>query len=98
MARRSMRQRGRKSGASLAVTAVDGLPSKLKPPPSLSQAECEIFVAVVGACDRRHFRPSDLPLLVRYCEAHALADQAAAQLRQEGAVVNGKASPWLIVQ
>jgi phage terminase small subunit len=52
---------------------------------------------VVAACDRDHFRPSDLPLVVRYVEAAALGDQAAAQLRL-GAVITGKPSPWITVQ
>jgi hypothetical protein len=30
-----------------------------------------------------------MPLLVRYCETAALADQAAEHIRQEGAVVAG---------
>jgi phage terminase small subunit len=92
-----MRQRGRKSGASLGVLQVDGKPNRLNPPTSLSAAERAIFFDVVAACDRDHFRPSDLPLLVRYVEAAALGDQAAEQLRL-GAVINGKTSPWIIVQ
>jgi hypothetical protein len=52
---------------------------------------------VVAGCDRDHFLPSDLPLLVRYVEAAALGDQAAEQLRL-GAVINGKASPWITIQ
>jgi phage terminase small subunit len=36
-------------------------------------------------------------LLTRYCEAAALADQAAEHLRAEGAVtVAGRVSPWLV--
>ena len=49
------------------------------------------------ACKPTHFVPSDLPLLVRYVEALALADEAAEQLHAEGAVVDGKPSPWLVV-
>ena len=92
-----MRQRGRKSGAGLGILQVDGKPNRLNPPPSLSAAERAIFFDVVAACDRDHFRPSDLPLVVRYVEAAALGDQAAAQLRL-GAVITGKPSPWITVQ
>ena len=73
-----MRQRGRKSGAGLGILQVDGKPNRLDPPTSLSTAERAIFCDVVAACDRDHFRPSDLPLLVRYVEAAALGDQAAS--------------------
>ena len=92
-----MRQRGRKSGANMGVLQVDGKPKQLDPPTSLSTAERAIFCDVVAGCDRDHFRPSDLPLLVRYVEAAALGDQAAEQLRL-GAVINGKPSPWITVQ
>ncbi|HEX9072974.1 MAG TPA: P27 family phage terminase small subunit [Pseudolabrys sp.] len=93
-----MGARGRKSTAELSVIAVDGKPPRLEPPASLSEAERIIFTALVASCDARHFQASDLPLLVRYCEACALADLAAAELRRDGAVVKGKASPWIVIQ
>jgi phage terminase small subunit len=86
----------RKSSAALRVPAVDGQPP-LEPPTSLSRAELELFCAIINAVDKKHFRPSDLPLLTRYVEACVLAEQAAKQLRK-GAVINGRASPWLVVQ
>jgi Phage terminase, small subunit len=60
-------------------------------------SERRLFVEIVTACKPTHFVPSDLPLLVRYVEALALADEAAEQLHTEGAVINGKPSPWLVV-
>jgi phage terminase small subunit len=90
-------QRGRKSSAGLDVVEVDGGPAKLQAPPTLSAAERDIFDSLVGAVDRRHFRRSDLPLLLRYCEACALADEAARELRG-GAVVGNRVSPWVTVQ
>jgi phage terminase small subunit len=56
-----------------------------------------VFVDLVTACEPQHFRPADLPLLVRYVEACVLADQAAEQLRL-GAVIDGKPSPWITIQ
>ena len=90
----------RRSAASLSLVNVNvtGNPPRLEPPASLPEAERAIFVSVVAACDPKHFRPSDLPLLVRYVEAAALADQAAEKLRIEGAVVGGRPSPWIVVQ
>ena len=73
-------------------------PPRLRAPASLSETERAIFTAVVKACDAKHFRQSDLPLLSRFCELTALADQAASELRQHGAVINGRASPWIVVQ
>jgi phage terminase small subunit len=92
-----MKQRGRKSEAALSLPRVDGQPHRLEPPASLSASERKIFVDVVASCDRRHFRPSDLPLLCRYVEAAALAEQAAQELRQ-GAILDGRPSPWITVQ
>ena len=92
-----MSQRGRKSAAALSVIPVDGKPDRLLPPVSLSDAERTVFVDLVAACDPTHFRPSDLPLLVRYCEAVVLAERAALELRL-GAVVDGKPSPWITIQ
>src|SRR5262245_1888945 len=88
----------RKSAAALSVLSVDGKLARLQPPSTLSEPERAIFLQVVDACDPRHFRPSDLPILLRYIEATALADLAANHLRAEGAVVDGKPSPWIIVQ
>jgi phage terminase small subunit len=39
-----------------------------------------------------------MPLLEGYAEAIVLCRQANAELAQHGAVLNGKASPWLTVQ
>jgi hypothetical protein len=57
-----MRQRGRKS-AELVAIGIDGKPPKLTPPADLQEAERAMFVELIDACDARHFRLSDLPLL-----------------------------------
>jgi len=92
-----MRQHGRKSAANLVTLVVDGSPARLGPPASLPEVERAIFVALVDACDPRHFQASDLPLLVQYVQAIVLANEVAEHLRTEGAVVKGKPSPWLLV-
>jgi hypothetical protein len=38
----------------------------------------QLFLDIVLANDPAHFKPSDAPLLCRYCEAHAWAARAAA--------------------
>jgi phage terminase small subunit len=81
-----------------ARSAVIAEPPRLRAPKSLSETERAIFAAVVKACDATHFRQSDLPLLCRFCELTALAEQAASELRQHGAVISGRASPWIVVQ
>jgi|SRR5215216_7851150 len=91
-----MKQRGRRSASSLAVIAVDGKPPRLNPPETLGEPERVLFTSLVAANSPEHFRPSDLPLLCRYCEASILAEQAAGELRH-GAVIDGRPSPWLVV-
>ncbi|MCC6172395.1 MAG: P27 family phage terminase small subunit [Gammaproteobacteria bacterium] len=67
-------------------------------PSDLSPGARAVWKAVTAAVAHDHFRASDAPLLRTYCEACALADEAAAELAANGAVVDGKLSPWLLVQ
>lgn len=75
-----MRQRGRKSplksGDNLVAFPVDDGTPHLQPPKILSAAERRLFLELVSSCDHRHFRSSDLPLLVAYCQATALSQKA----------------------
>ena len=88
-----MKQRGRISAAAMSMIGVGGEQALPSPPARLSEPERELFAALVTGCDAGHFREVDLPLLSRYCEAAVLAEQAALELRN-GAVVDGKPSPW----
>ena len=88
----------RRSSAALSVVNVDGSPSKLVPPAYLPEREREIFRRLVGSSDPRHFVVADEPLLCRYAEAVAMAEEAARHLREEGHVVGGRTNPWLVVQ
>ena len=90
-------KRGRISAAELSVTGVDGQSARPSPPATLSEPERELFSSIVSGCDAEHFRQTDLPLLSRYCEAAILAERAALELRN-GAVVEGKPSPWIVIQ
>ncbi len=92
-----MKQRGRISAAAMSVIGVGGEQARPSPPACLSGPERELFAALVTGCDADHFRQTDLPLLSRYCEAAILAERAALELRN-GAVVDGKPSPWIVVQ
>jgi phage terminase small subunit len=88
----------RKSQASLSVVRIDAGQSRLRPPASLSEAERAAFIDIVSTTKPNHFQASDMPLLCRYAEATVLAEEAARHLRDEGAVVAGRTSPWLVVQ
>jgi phage terminase small subunit len=93
-----MGKTGRKSRAELATRpAYSPVPERLKPPPELTDTARKVFLDIVAATEPRHFHPSDLPLLCRYCEATALAQQAEAALASAGAVIDGAASPWVAI-
>jgi hypothetical protein len=72
---------------------------RLVPPPELNEAEREVFTAVVGATDPKHFRESDLPLLVSYVAAVVTEREALDHLRREGWVTAaGRPSGWVVIK
>jgi hypothetical protein len=90
-------QRGRKSAAALATFPVDGKPTLLRPPASLSEAQRAVFVATVTAVRPEHFQPCDLPLLVRYCEIVAMCDHVGKKLAADNETpkrCDVPAAPW----
>ena len=92
-----MGNRGRRSVSDRAIR-VDGKPNRLTPPDHLGQDERRRFVELVANCDAGQFRPSDVPLLCRYVESDSLGERAARELRDGGPVLDGKASPWIVIQ
>jgi len=72
-----MRQRGRKSAATLVALNVNGEQPRLTAPSSLNTDERALFGELVDACDASHFRESDLPLLISYIQATLISRGAA---------------------
>jgi hypothetical protein len=66
-----MLQRGRKTAGKLSAVNVN--PAPLKPPSFLTTDEQHLFTEIVDACDTRHFRVQDLPMLSSYVQACLLA-------------------------
>ncbi len=75
---------------------ITGAP-RLAPPDTLSPTAKRVFEHIVTSVDPSHFSPVDIPLLEGYAQSAALATQAAQMLDKDGAVVDGKASPWVNV-
>jgi phage terminase small subunit len=69
----------------------------LKPRTGLTAEVKLIWQELVGSMPEEHFRPTDSPLIEQYAQSIALARVAYANLQSEGPVLNGRASPWLIV-
>lgn len=67
---------------------------RLKPPATMSEPARKVFVDLVMGSKADQFRATDLPLLVRYCEAAATAERAEAEIARKP-LIKGKASPWI---
>lgn len=85
----------RKSAAALATRPAHEPDSPLRPPSDLSPAGLAVWEEIAGCVPPGHFRVSDFSLLRAYCEAAGLAGIAAGELAADGAVVDGRVSPWV---
>ena len=73
-----MRQRGRRSSASLAILPnVDDMPSRLTVPSHLSDNERRLFAELVRSCAANHFVKSDTVLLTSFVQATLMVRRAA---------------------
>ena len=66
-------QRGRKTPTNIVALNVQGTPPRVQPPKDLNVAERKLFVSIVGACDPKHFRESDVAMLISFVQATMLA-------------------------
>jgi len=78
----------RTPAAAFAVAPVTAIPKRLEPPDTLSALARDEFIRIVMAEKPDHFRPSDMPLLVQYTEAAALAARAVQELQNDDAKVS----------
>jgi phage terminase small subunit len=79
------------------IIPLPGGAQRLRPPPHLTEAEKEAFIAVVGSVDKKYFQASDLPLVASYAVSIVQEQEAVRHLHAEGYVVNGKPSPWIVI-
>lgn len=70
---------------------------RLTPPDTLSKPAQTVYAHTVNSVDPSHFSEVDAPLLEAYAQSAALATEAAQHIDADGAVVEGKPSPWLAV-
>ena len=87
----------RKSAAAMTTPIAKQPSTLLQAPASLSQEERQVFVDLVLANKPQHFMPSDMPLLVTYCEVICQLRLASKELKK-GIVAGGKTNPWIGVQ
>jgi hypothetical protein len=84
----------RRSSDSLAIVSPRRPYERLAPPKHRPARARKVFIELVLTKKPDYFEPSDLPLLARYAECSALAEEAAAGMAKDP-VVDGKASPWI---
>ena len=56
-----------------------------------------IFRELVASVPANHFQPGDAPLIEQHAQAILLAREAYDRLARDGAVIDGRPSPWLVV-
>jgi phage terminase small subunit len=87
----------RKSAAALAVRSPAGTLSVPRPRDGIPPSVRRIFLDLVASVAADHWRPSDEPLVEQYAQAILLSREAFDELATNGAVIDGKPSPWLVV-
>ena len=60
---------------------------RLTAPSELDPAESEVWSMVVDACSAEHFRQSDIPLMISYCQTYLQLQRAIEQLKSESLTV-----------
>lgn len=75
-----MEGRGKKSAASLSVASVSALPSRIEPPSDLTDAQAEVWRAVVATKPVEWFDADTSPLLSEYCRAAVMCNMLALQV------------------
>jgi phage terminase small subunit len=69
--------------------------NRLPPPSDLDPATAAVWRRLIGSCHPDHFNHSDVELIRAYVEAAVLAQEAYAEMRAHGRIIDGRPSPWL---
>jgi hypothetical protein len=69
-----MKQRGRKSAASLAVISTERGITRIGPPSTLSEGEAAVWTRIIDSKPAEHFGLKDVPHLTNYCRHVVKAD------------------------
>ena len=89
----------RKSAVSLGIVPLDGRRRRARLAPS-EQAPAEVkelFFEIARSVPAEQFKGTDAHLIEQYAQAIVLARRAALSSRRAGPVIEGRASPWLVV-
>jgi hypothetical protein len=78
-----MRQRGRKSAASIIPLSLTGTQPRITVPPGLTTAERNLFTEIVNTAPPKHFVKSDVLLITSLVQATLLVRRAAAGMIED---------------
>lgn len=73
---------------------------RLSPPTGLSAAEQFVWNEMVNSCDAEHFIPSDVPLMIGFCQSFVQQQRAMEQLKVHDLFIlsdNGKVAQHPLV-
>jgi len=76
---------------------VDRQPTHLEIPDDLPKSLRAVVEDLITSQKPGHFKPGDGILLEAYAAAHLLRREAYEHIKSEGAVIDGRSSPWLTV-
>jgi phage terminase small subunit len=93
-----MQQRGRKSSAATSSLSVVNIGVSRVRPRADAPADVQAVIKdLVGSLDPKHFHRSDWPLLESYARAILTERKAFRMLEEQGEIIDGRASAWLVV-
>jgi hypothetical protein len=84
----------RRSSASLSAVTIDVRQRRLAPPADLPEPARQAFLDLVLGHPPDHFQPTDVPIILAYCQTVVLMDLAAGELAVRIGV-DDKPSPWI---
>lgn len=88
-------QRGRKSASSLSVVRTIQAIDRVRPPPGLTDAQCDLWRHIVAALPADWFDASSVPLLAEYVRAVDMCELLEGQVQE--AVKEGDAEKLQVV-
>jgi phage terminase small subunit len=87
-----------RKSAEAARIVVDTSAQRVAPRPGTPEPVAQVFRDLVESVSADHFTVADLPLLESYSEAICMSRMAWSEIERDGPVIDGKTSPWVVVQ
>src|SRR5262245_25740641 len=86
----------RKSTAALAIVTPLSDAGRLRPRRELPEDVANVFREIVNSVPNDHFTRADAPAVEQYAFAILLGRESFKHLSDEGQVISGRTSPWVV--